>query len=114
MDLERWIQRIRSPDPATFEDAYWGDRPEGPDVVPRLLAEMQAAPDVYTRGKFAELLGEMGNASVLPHLLAELSQPDAEMRRWAALALEQLDLPEATEAAAAYREAHPEQFPSVP
>lgn len=92
----------------TYEDAYWGERPTGPEVVPRLLSELQGSTDGYTRGKFTELLGEMGDASVVPHLIAELAHPDLGVRPWAALALEQLGAPEGVEAARRYRAAWPE------
>lgn len=108
VDLEAWIARIRSRDAATYEDAYWGDRPSGPAVVPRLVAELRAAPDAYTRGKLIELLGEMGDASVVPELVAELSHPEPEVRAWAVAALETLGVAEAAEAASRYRQAHPE------
>jgi hypothetical protein len=65
-DLDKWIARIRDRDAAAFEDAYEGPRPVGPDVVPRLVQELQSATDGYTRGKFAELLAEMGDASSYP------------------------------------------------
>ena len=72
MELDSWIDRIRDRDPTTFEDAYWGERPADLEVVPRLIAELHRSSDSYTRGKFAELLGEMGDASVVPVLVAEL------------------------------------------
>lgn len=93
----------------TFEDAYWCERPTGPDVVPRLVAELHRSPDGYTRGKFAELLGEMGDASVVPVLVAELDHPEPDARQWAMLALEQLGLPEGMAAVARYRALHPEE-----
>jgi HEAT repeat protein len=94
----------------TFENAYWGERPTGPDVVPRLIAELHRSPDGYTRGKFAELLGEMGDASVVPVLIAELDHPEPGPRRWAMLALEQIAVPESVAAAARHRAQHPEEF----
>lgn len=106
MELEEWIERIRNRDAATFEDAYWGERPAGPDVIPRLIAELHRSPDGYTRGKFAELLGEMGDASVVPVLIAELEHSELDARQWAMLALEQLGEPEGVAAAARYRELH--------
>jgi HEAT repeat protein len=108
VDLNDWIRRIRSPNAATFEDAYYGDRPEGDDVVPRLIEEMHASPDPYTRGKFAELLGEMDDERAVPPLVAELRHPDAEMRGWALRALAELGTPAAAEAARLHREQHPE------
>ena len=63
--LDAWIKRIRSTDPMTFEDAYFGDRPQGPEVLDRLIRELRAAADGYTRGKFCELLGEMGDTSTI-------------------------------------------------
>lgn len=110
MDLDDWITRIRSRNAVVFEDAYHGERPTGLDVVPRLLAEMQAAEDSYTRGKFAELLGEMGDESIVPYLVAELSHPHADARRWAALALEQLGSPEGIAAARLHRENRPGDY----
>ena len=110
MDLEDWIARIRSRDAITYEDAYHGERPAEPGLLARLVAEMHAAPDGFTRGKFAELLGEMGNASVVPHLIAELSHPEPDTQLWAALALETLGDPVGVRAAQAYRAAHPEAF----
>lgn len=79
----------------TFEDAYFGVRPEGPEVIPRLIAELQAAPDAYTRGKFCELLGEMGDESAIAALTAELQHPEETVRQWANQALEELKSEEA-------------------
>lgn len=93
----------------TFEEAYWGERPVGPDVVPRLIAELHRSADGYTRGKFAELLGEMGDATVVPVLVAELEHSDAGARQWAVSALEQLGLPESVAAVARYQALHPEE-----
>ena len=92
--LDDWIRRIRSADAMTFEDAYFGTRPSGDEVVPRLIQELLASPDAYTRGKFCELLGEMGDNSAIPVLTDELSHPDQGVRNWAALALEELQSPE--------------------
>jgi HEAT repeat protein len=110
MELDPWIARIRDRNSMTFEDAYWGERPTGPDVVPRLIAELHLSNDGYTRGKFAELLGESGDISVVPMLIAELSHSEPAARLWAVLALEQLGMPEGVEAAKHYRNAHPEDF----
>ncbi|WP_371180808.1 HEAT repeat domain-containing protein [Xanthomonas sacchari] len=74
----------------TFEDAYFGTRPTGDDVVPRLIQELLTSPDAYTRGKFCELLGEMGDSSAIPVLAEELSHPDQRVRCWAAIAMEEL------------------------
>lgn len=108
MELDEWIERIRDPDAMTYEDAYSGERPSGPDVLPRLIAELQRSQDGYTRGKFAELLGEMGDASVVPVLIAELEYPEPDVRRWAMLALEQLGVAESVIAVARHRVLHPE------
>jgi hypothetical protein len=109
-DLDDWIARIRDRDAMTFEDAYEGPRPIGDAVVPRLVQELRRSLDGYTRGKFAELLGEMGDSSVVPVLVAELEHPEKDARTWAVLALEQLAVPAGTAAAAAYRAAHPDEF----
>jgi hypothetical protein len=109
-DLDDWIARIRDRDAMTFEDAYEGPRPVGAAVVQRLVQELHLAPDGYTRGKFAELLGEMGDSSVVPVLVAELEHPEKNARTWAVLALEQLAVPTGLAAAAAYRAAHPDEF----
>ena len=93
-ELDEWIARIRSRDAMTFEDAYAGDRPFGPGVVTRLIDEMQSAADAYTRGKFAELLGEMGDASAVPALIEELRIAGPDEEHWAVTALEQLGVPE--------------------
>jgi len=87
----------------TYEDAYSEERPSGPDVVPRLIAELHRTQDGYTRAKFSELLGETGDASVVPVLIAELDHPDHQARAWAMLALEQLAIPEGLVAANRYR-----------
>lgn len=92
--LDKWIGRIRSEDPMTFEDAYFGVRPCGPDVIPRLIAELHKSTDAYARGKFCELLGEIGDESAVPVLIGELSHPDATVRDWASGALEELRSPE--------------------
>lgn len=93
--IDEWILRIRSTDPMTFEDAYFGVRPEGIDITARLISELHASTDAYTRGKFCELLGEMGNKSAIPALTAELEHPEQVVRDWAALALDELRSAEA-------------------
>ena len=92
----------------TFEDAYWGERPTGPDVVPRLIVELHRSTDGYTRGKFAELLGEMGDALVVPVLVAELDHTEPDARQWALRALDELGDPEGVAAATQHRALHPE------
>jgi HEAT repeat protein len=92
----------------TFEDAYGGERHSGLHVVPRLIAELHRSTDGYTRGKFSELLGEMGDASVVPVLIAELNHPEPDARQWAMLALEQLGVPEGLAAAARFRALNPD------
>lgn len=87
-ELDAWIERIRSTDPMTFEDAYYDERPKGPGVIDRVIFELHAAVDGYTRGKFCELLGEMGDASNIPVLTAELNHPDGRVREWARLAID--------------------------
>lgn len=98
VDLDDWIARIRSHDPMTFEDAYFEVRPVGPDVVSRLIAELQKSTDGYTRGKFCELLGEIGDESVIPILEQELAHSDEKVRGWAASALVELQSNEVREA----------------
>lgn len=93
VSIDDWVSRIRSLDPMTFENAYFGSRPTGPDVVPRLVAELHSSIDSYTRGKFCELLGEMGDASVLPVLERELDHEDENIRIWAAQAIEEIQSP---------------------
>ncbi len=92
----------------TFEDAYFGSRPEGGLVVPRLVAELRASGDAYTRGKFCELLGEMGDESAVPVLLEELDHSDENVREWARRALEELH----SEDARAEKRKHLEEFGS--
>ncbi len=94
----------------TYEDAFWGERPTGPDVIPRLVNEMQLSTDAFTRGKFAELLGEMGDASAVPFLIEELSHAEPDVRMWAVFALEAIGLPEGIRAAKACRETHHAEF----
>jgi HEAT repeat protein len=104
-ELEDWIARIRDRDPMTFEDAYYGDRPTGPDVLPRLINELHQSPDEYTRGKFLELLGEMGDESVVPILLAELAHPNPAVGARACTALECIGSDEAKKAVEEYKAA---------
>lgn len=92
----------------TYEEAYHGERPIGPDVLPRLIAELHASPDGFTRSKFIELLGEMGDASVVPMLIEELNHPEHVARQWAVIALEQLGIPEGVAAATRHRAIYPE------
>ncbi|MEN9361896.1 MAG: hypothetical protein RL095_3431 [Verrucomicrobiota bacterium] len=107
--FDEWICRIRSSNAGIYEDAYWSDRPQGPDVVPRLIAELGEAPDGYTRGKLLELLGEMGDPSVIPILAQELDHMDTQVRQWAICALTQLALPESLTLVQAYKKAHPDE-----
>ncbi len=110
LELDDWIARIRSKDAMTYEDAYWGERPAGPHVVPRLVLELHCSGDRYSRGKFVELLGEMGDASVVPVLIAELSHPEPDVRIWAVFALEELGFADGLAAARAFRLANPDVF----
>ena len=89
-ELETWLSQIMDRDAATFEDAYWGPRPDVAAAVPRLLQLLQGTHDSYTRGKILELLGESGNPSVAGAISAELAHPDSEVRKWAKLALSAL------------------------
>jgi hypothetical protein len=100
--LEDWIRDIKSLDATTFEDTYEGPRPVGDDVIPRLISEMHAAQDSYTRGKSIELLGEMGDASVVPQITAELDHPEQPIRDWAVAALQLIGGDAANEAIAQY------------
>jgi HEAT repeat protein len=109
-NLDNWITKIRNRDPMIYEDAYWGERPIEVKIIPRLLSEMHNSPDTYTRGKFLELLGEMGDSSVVTVLIQELSHGQIEIRRWAVLALEELGFLEGVSAAKTFRELHPEEF----
>lgn len=106
VDIDDWILRIRSTDAMTFEDAYFGTRPEGPDVTARLISELQSSADGYTRGKFCELLGEMGDESAVSALTAELQHPDESVRGWASQALDELK----SEKARAAKAEHLKQF----
>jgi len=90
-DLESWLLQITDRDAATFEDAYWGPRPDVSAAVPRLLQLLQGAHDAYTRGKILELLGESGDPSVAELITSELLHPDPEVRKWAKLALSALE-----------------------
>ena len=88
--LEEWLSRILDRDPETFEDAYWGDRPDSALAVPRLIELLCSTQDAYTRGKVLELLGESGDPSVATAISADLNHPDQEVRNWAKLALSSL------------------------
>jgi HEAT repeat protein len=107
-ELDRWIAEIKSPNQVTFEEAYHDTRPTGSLVIPRLVAEMHGASDTYTRGKFIELLGEMGDDTVVPHLLTELSHPDQTIRDWAVTALRAIGGESAERAIREYGAANPE------
>ena len=109
-DLDEWVREIKSDDPWTFEDAFHGPWPTGPAVIPRLLLEMRQANDRYTRGKFIELLGEMGNSDVVPYLVEELSNADQTIRTRAMTALETIGGDVAKEALTRHHREHPEDF----
>jgi HEAT repeat protein len=109
-DLEAWIRDIKSHDPLKFEGAYHDERPRGPAVVLRLIREMQTASHGYTRGKFIELLGELGDTSAIPSLIAELRHSDQNVRQWAVTALRQLGGTAAEEAIRDYERTHPDEF----
>lgn len=109
-NLDDWIARIRDRDALTFDDAYWGPRPVGDAVVPRLIKELRLATDGHTPGKSVELPGEMGDVSAVPVLIAELEHSENDIRTWAVLALEPLGAPEGVAAAERHRAAHPADF----
>jgi HEAT repeat protein len=89
--LEDWLSQILDRDAATFENAYWGTRPDAALAVPRLLQLLPATHDAYSRGKILELLGESGDPSVAETISADLTHPDQQVRKWAKLALSALD-----------------------
>jgi HEAT repeat protein len=109
-DIDEWISAIKSSDPLTFEGAYHDRRPNGPGVVQRLISEMRTANDGYTRAKFIELIGEMGDESIVPQILPELTHVDQNVRQWAITALRALGGAEAERAIRTYEAAHPEEF----
>jgi hypothetical protein len=89
--LEEWLKQILARDPTTFENAYWGPRPDPAIAIPRLLQLLKTAHDSYSRGKILELLGETGDHSLIPVISTELQHPDQDVRKWAHLALSALD-----------------------
>jgi len=107
-ELDKWIGEIKSSNHMTFEEAYHGTRPTGPLVISRLVAEMHGASDAYTRGKFIELLGEMGDATLIPDLSGELGHPDRAVRDWAVTALKTIGGESAERAIREYEAAHRE------
>lgn len=92
----------------TFEDAFYEHWPTGPEVVPRLLTEMHASDDPYTRGKFVELLGKVGGFEVVAELANELEHENQSLRCWAVSSLRQIGGPEAARILKAHLVAHPE------
>jgi HEAT repeat protein len=110
VNLDDWIAQIRSHDHMTYEHAFWGERPNGPEVISRLVAEMQNSADADTRGKFIELLGEMGDASVIAVLMQELFHNEIGIRQWTVWTLEELGFPEGLSAAKTCRETYPDEF----
>lgn len=107
-ELDDWIAQLCDDDPMAYEDAYFRPRPSGANVVPRLIQELRASSDSYTRGKFVELLGEMGDQTVVPVLIAELAHPDSNVREWAITALTELGAPDGIRAVKEYRDANPD------
>lgn len=66
--LDDWIERLRSRDAMTFKEAFHEQWPTGPKLIPRLIKEMRASDDPYTRGKFVEILGQAGDNEVVADL----------------------------------------------
>ncbi|WP_129582934.1 HEAT repeat domain-containing protein [Solilutibacter tolerans] len=89
--VEEWLSQILDRDPHTFENAYWGNRPDSKKAVPRLIELLPTVHDAYTRGKILELLGESGDPSVAAVISLDLDHADQEVRKWAGLALSALD-----------------------
>ena len=89
-ELESWLSQILDRDPGTFEDAYWGFRPDAALAVPRLFELLHSIHDPYSRGKILELLGESGDASVMSVIAADLEHPNEDIRNWAKVALSTL------------------------
>jgi HEAT repeat protein len=71
---------------------------------------MRAADDGYTRGKFIELLGEMGDTAVVADLIAELTHSDQNVREWAVTALRTIGGEAAERAIQQYEATQPEEF----
>ena len=95
VSVDEWLKAILSPDPTTFEDAYWNDRPPISEALPRMIDALNVFKDSYARGKLLELLGESGELKVIPILEAELNGPDQATREWAENALSALKRGEA-------------------
>ncbi len=108
--LDQWIARIKSRDPLVYEDAFHDQWPDDPALIERLVTEMHAAEDAYTRGKFIELLGETGHEGVIDHLVRELGDPRGDVRQWAVKALAAIGGPDVGELLARHRLAHPEDL----
>lgn len=90
VELDDWITDILSTDPMTFEDAYWGERPDSQLAVPILVELLNSYKDPNTRGKIIELLGESEEHSVLPILQKELFSEDDSIRQWAKVAIDSI------------------------
>lgn len=89
--LDIWLEEILDLDSMTFENAYWGVRPDPAIAIPRLLLLLRSTQDSLSRGKILELLGESGDHSTIPVISAELDHPDQHVRDWARLALSALE-----------------------
>lgn len=113
--FERCLEMVLSRDAMTFEDGFhwlmgddWGPRLHG--HAGELIALLPAHSDAYTRGKLLELLGYTASREAIPVLVEELAHPDATVRQWAVLSLEELPFREAQELATRYKLAHPGEW----
>lgn len=86
----------RTPEKLTLEEA----RAHMPDIVPALAERLSKAPDGPQGNFLAQLLGNLGEASVAPELLAALESKRYANRRVAAIALGKLGVLEALPALA--------------
>ena len=85
--VQAWLARILSSDAATFEDAYWEERPSTEIAVPAILRALDNVSDAFGRGKLIELLGESGDMAVLSVLERELLNADETVRGWAEVSI---------------------------
>jgi HEAT repeat protein len=109
--LQLCLEDIFSPDPSVFEDAFecltWGEEPPVRDFLPELIGFLRRHLRAFDRGKVLELLGYTESRLAIEPLRRHLRHPELSVRKWALLALQQLDFPESREVAAQFLERNP-------
>ena len=104
------IAWIRSDDPGTAEDGYFGLEGRVGQYTHQLISLVEAEPDSFIRSYFVELLATAKDPNAIPTLISEMSHPNQQVRYWAVTGLEEIGSEREQELARAHKAAHPDEW----